>query len=340
MRTRIGFLLALIAVLMPLGCSKQSTEPGVSLTQAPLSYVGPGEFGFSDDGTYVMSQNSVPGNVSASATISSDSLSPSGKQCEILMTCTTSAGLGYNLLLNIQDIVPGTYPVAYNHTIQPDVEFFVDPVNSSGGIPVKVGQSGAIKITKFDTINNVVSGMFQFIASVQGNSSTDVNIDSGYFNDIPITSGEFGQGTITATVNGQPFGISLAAQSSLSAQYIYVNGAPSSLLLGIDDKGSSFLEGLSLDIFSPVVLDSTYDMPSDHSFSSVEYYTVPLNNVGSQIYWSSSNGSGTLTITKYDTVARRISATFSFTAPSDSSSTIVNVTNGVINNVQWYVVYR
>jgi hypothetical protein len=87
-------------------------------------------------------------------------------------------------------------------------------------------------------------------------------------------------------------------------------------------------------------LDSTYNLAGNPRLTTANYnYYVPTspNNESSftDVNEESWNGSGSLTITKFDTVGRRISASFNFIGVADSAH-VVHVTNGAIINVQWY----
>jgi hypothetical protein len=332
MRTRIGLLLSLLAILLPLGCQPPNSP---SQPELPLTYVGSGQFGFSENGITVASQNSQQGQALAFMYVSKTSLSPSNTECNISMYCSNASGHNYSVNLSILGIAFG--PAEYQITSSPAPYGVAFAGINLDTLRSRSGQSGIIKITKFDTINNVISGMFQFIASVPGDLSSFVNVDSGYFNDIPIAVGTFDQGTITATVNGQPFGRSSGAHATLQAAD-YTRDIPNNLEFVVQDRDSNFQKTMQISIPNPKQ-DSTYDLSMKDSWALGMFYTSPLHSsVPPQIMsWHAWNGSGSLTVTKYDPVSRRISANFSFTAPADSSSSIVQVTNGVIDNVQYYI---
>jgi hypothetical protein len=44
-----------------------------------------------------------------------------------------------------------------------------------------------------------------------------------------------------------------------------------------------------------------------------------------------------MTITQFDTLTHRMSGTFQFSGPNQSTGQTIQITNGVINNVQWFV---
>ncbi len=80
--------------------------------------------------------------------------------------------------------------------------------DSGGYISYVSIPGGALNITKFDTVNNLVSGTFE-LTTYETYPTTDlhntIGITNGYFNDIPIDQGSYGQGSITALLNGTPF---------------------------------------------------------------------------------------------------------------------------------------
>ncbi len=330
MHTRIGLFFSLLLVLAPLGCQPPSGPSDPSLT-----YVGSGQFGFSENGITVASQNSQQGQAGAIVTIFRTNPSSPNLECNISLYCTSSSGHNYSVALSVFGIGFGS--AQYQITSSPVPIGLAVGWFSIDSLRGRTSQSGTIKITKFDTTNNVVSGMFEFTASVPGDLSSFTNVDSGYFNDLPIAVGTFDQGTITATINGQTFGRSSYARSTLQAAD-YTRDIPNDLEFVINDKDSNVQKTIQISIPNPK-LDSTYDLSVKNSFILAVYYTAPLqSSVPPQIMaWHAWNGSGSLTVTKYDTVSRRISANFSFTALADSSSTIVQVTNGVIDNVQYYI---
>ena len=193
---------------------------------------------------------------------------------------------------------------------------------------------GTLNLTKFDTINNLVSGTFELTA-YETSPITDlhntINISSGYFNDIPILEGSYAQGNITALVNGTPL-----ISDTAGVEMIYAD----SQFYDIDlvDYGQDSLLDSYISIQRIPLQTGTYKIDSSTWRSNaiplilVRYW---LNNNPPQ-YFSTQNAntSGSLTITKCDIAQRRISGSFQFSGV-DTLGNTVTISNGAINNVRW-----
>ena len=191
---------------------------------------------------------------------------------------------------------------------------------------------GTLTITKFDTVHNLVSGYFQFSAyelSPVTNLHNTATVSSGYFNDIPIDNGAYGQGSITATINDTPFdpdtaGIEMVAADSVnSAISIWAYGQGPLLNREISIQGIPIQTG-------SYVIDS----------STARKYAMPFlifwnwANTKQNIYTEQSVSKGLVTITSCNVATRRISGTFEFVGV-DSLGNAVTISNGKINNVLW-----
>jgi hypothetical protein len=328
MNKRTGLLITLLAILAPLGCTKQATDPIPSMPEPPLTYVGSGLFGFSANGIDMTSNNGIPNQSSAAAScflgndtvtdIENEETAVGGNSCQIQLTWANPSGGCSIVYLTIFNVVLAPHEYAIN-----SAEYDSNTIRN-------VGLSGLIKITKFDTINNLVSGLFRFYYSINNtfNAANVALVDSGYFNDVPIVNGSFGQGTVTATVDGQAFGMFSGSPTQLTA-----SDSNNAIRVMATNGGDS----LEIFINNPKA-DSTYNLATNNGRTYVEYINLPNSQSDTTYYAheSSLNGAGSLTITKLDTVARRLSATFNATV-SDGLGNMSNITNGVINNVQWYV---
>jgi hypothetical protein len=183
---------------------------------------------------------------------------------------------------------------------------------------------GTISITKFDTINNVVSGTFSF----DGSHGSDLeHVTSGYFNEIPIYFGTFGQGLITADVDGDLF--TTATTTPSPSVYTVDSGRTFVITAEGDDPGTS--RSLGIGIISPAV--GTVILNSGTQ-SFADYAAVG----GSRVSISTTTGAtGIITITKFDWITHRMSATFYFTGYDNNTGNPVSIASGVIDNVQWFM---
>jgi len=189
--------------------------------------------------------------------------------------------------------------------------------------------SGSITLTKFDTVNNLISGTFNFTAS-QTSPVADPNnvirLTPGYFNDIPIEQGAYGQGNILAVVNGNAFTTDTAGHEIVQAN---LNQGR----LDFSGEGQGILQRSEISIQSIPLTPGTYIIKGPHNF---------IDTTLSFIYWGrnfeistqDTVSNGQITITRCDIPNRRISGTFQFSG-TDSLGNSVTISNGVINNLQW-----
>lgn len=185
---------------------------------------------------------------------------------------------------------------------------------------------GLLTITTFDTINNLISGTLTFTALRYQQS--DVDTIAGAFSAVGIINQAFRQGKMTATVDGKEFLPFYGPEKSVQS-----NMRPDKPLLHIqaDGRGDSGIVNLSLTINTPQVGTFSFSDASTSGRVSCYYRTQ------SQVFSTDVHpNNGTLTITAYDPVNRRISGTFSTSAYlSDGTNTKIEITNGVLDNVTW-----
>jgi Family of unknown function (DUF6252) len=191
---------------------------------------------------------------------------------------------------------------------------------------------GTINITKFDTVNNLVSGTFEFTAS-ESYPKTDpqmtATITSGYLNDMPIGEGAYGQGSIVALLNGTPFNSDTAGLEMVSTDSSFGG-------INLFDYGQEMNNDSFISIQRIPLRTGTYEMDS----STARKDSIPIiifqnwGNLQRNASTQSAGSSGILTITSCDIAHRRISGTFQFSG-IDSLGNTVSITNGVINNVLW-----
>ena len=189
--------------------------------------------------------------------------------------------------------------------------------------------SGVLTITKFDTVNNVVSGTFRFIG-VHGGDTDQVT--NGYFTNVGIYSGGYGQGTITADANHSSFPSNFSMPENIAA---FIQSGSTTLVIQATDESGSEQQYLELSIVNPKVGMFSLGPSELNILPEAEY----ANSGGSpDVSVSTQQGaSGTLEITQFDTLSHRISGAFHFSGPDATTGETVQVLNGDINNVQWFV---
>ena len=236
--------------------------------------------------------------------------------------------------LSIPFIAPKAESFQFSDVSSPWTLNAVGYVNhDSGGYISYVSiPGGALNITKFDTVNNLVSGTFE-LTTYETYPTTDlhntIGITNGYFNDIPIDQGSYGQGSITALLNGTPFN-----SDNDGVEMVYTD----SEFNGIDlfDYGPEMGNDSFISIQRIPMRTGMYVMDSITARSDTMPIIIFQNwgNLQRDASTQSAESTGQLTITSCDIAHRRISGTFQFSGV-DSLGDTVTITNGVINNVQW-----
>jgi len=183
---------------------------------------------------------------------------------------------------------------------------------------------GTIAIASIDTVRNIVSGSFSVVFR-DANDPNVLDTVKGTFSNMCLILGMYGQGSFTADANGIPFRADNNYPRFFSAEY---NAGTDVLALQATDNSGPG-QSLDLSIYSPKV--GTFPLAWPPSAGKVMVgYSAGFDNYGSM-----NGASGSVTITKYDTVTRRVSGTFSFTAKSNDNSKTITVSEGVIDNVMW-----
>jgi Family of unknown function (DUF6252) len=176
---------------------------------------------------------------------------------------------------------------------------------------------GTITISSIDTINQLVSGAFQFtLVNPADNSS--VTITSGIFSYVPYGNGMGGgtnpppvggdADTLNATVDGVKFVSSDIIPSLTNGQL---------LIAGFSLSGSQDI-GL---LMPPEIKPGSYPL----DFATGLY--IGIYNPSPNVTLISQN-SGTLVILSHDIVAKKIKGTFDFTASPTGSGTSAVITQG------------
>jgi hypothetical protein len=112
----------------------------------------------------------------------------------------------------------------------------------------------------------------------------------------------------------------------------FISGLPQMTIIAIGGD-STEVRQFSFTFASPKQGD--FDLSKTTTAIAVASYGTSYSS--SDVSISTATGAtGKLTITKYDTANHRISGTFNFSGP-DASGKTIQISNGVIDNVQWFV---
>ncbi|MFI5202075.1 MAG: DUF6252 family protein [Candidatus Kapaibacterium sp.] len=327
----------LVAVLFLFigGCSN-SSAPGTNNSgngDGIPANAGPGEIGFYDNGVFAIRHPHTAGTF-GSAIVSGNSgpMVPHGSfvlQVDMQLQKGAWPANTLEMYITMMSPTPGTYAIASSDSIGAWVQIGYD---SSGGGAIP--GSGLVRIVKFDTVNNLVSGTFHFLVKTTDANSTTDTITGGYFNDISIGMGCYGQGTIRATAEGVSFS---SPDTGFRTAWGFEYAGSTVLVLNGDSKDAQgVMRSISIHLDGPKL--GTFVLGGQTP--TAVFYGLTKDTVGNFGHTTGTNSpgsSGTVTITKFDPVAQRISGTFAFTAP-DETGTNIPVTNGVIDNVH-YVLY-
>jgi hypothetical protein len=216
-----------------------------------------------------------------------------------------------------------------------------DFVYSQNGIGVSVSYgydanshssiSATAHITMFDTVNNLVSLSFTTTVARYQHPEDTLHI-SGQFNELVIDDGAFHVGTMSATIDGLPWVANIAMQNKLLLGKNFantLNGLKAGLqLTGIDadtiPRRSLWFESIPLQLG----VHSIGDQPKGWFDRRNKTYDYSNDN------YRTSSASGTITITKIDTLRQRVSGTFEFHAKNNKGDE-VQITDGRFDDVLW-----
>jgi Family of unknown function (DUF6252) len=318
-------ILSLIAGLLFLstGCTNP-VSPGNNQTSHIFTS---GDFGYTLNGT-VFDRVSSGESTTASASIDSNwgaGVTP-GSWLLYINFMDEQISLPSFHTKSIELFVPFTSPVPGMYQITQ----WNAPAGAQAAVAIDSFQynslnGGTLTITKFDTVNNLVSGTFSFTA-LQANGSIVETVTNGSFNDVGIYIGSYGQGTVTANVDSVQFTTHSYSRQPLSA--FIANGSNE---LTIEAFNSTVTQTIVLSIDNPGV--GTFDLTKNINPFGSPSYSGP-NNVSVN---GQTGASGTITISQFDTVTHRMSGTFQFSGPNPSTGQTIQITNGVIDSVQWFV---
>jgi hypothetical protein len=289
MKSRLSGCLLIAVIISFIGCTKEVSKENGSTTQ-----IVNGDFYATIDGNQ-WNADSLQLILVSSSGVSISGLGKDGEQVTMLLPVFKTGTYALSSTSN-------SLAVYSNLLVNVTAVF-----TSNTGVA-----NGTVSITSIDTVQHLVSGNFHYTL-VDPADNSQKTVTAGVFNYVPY-SGNSGGGTtaladtLTANVGGIEFN---------SAQVVSNVTTGELFIAGISSDGTEDLAlGMPQDI-----TPGTYNM----DFATGMYYGV--YNVGTTITLLSQMN-GTLTIISNDTVARRISGTFSFIASPLTSGSPVTITSG------------
>ena len=187
---------------------------------------------------------------------------------------------------------------------------------------------GTIVITKFDTVNNVISGTFNFEGGRASDPANTEHVTAGYFNAIPVTTSILNVGLVTADVNGVLF---TSAYATSPPSIYSVDGGQHLVIIVAGDSGNTIIKTLGFGITAPAV--DYYDL---NSLTGGQWFGTYVQNTPDVASISTTTGAyGRITFTNFDWTTHLVSATFYLHGQDSHTGEALNVTNGKIDNVPW-----
>jgi hypothetical protein len=324
-------ILFLLGIFIASGCQSgsnpTSTNSNPMLNQNPVA----GEFGYILNGT-MTDRKDYPVGSTATAIIQKNAglgIPPNSKLLSITLT-TFNISLGgfhsrsIELFTPFYNAVTGTFPILKWDDPSGAVAAILDDSLEYDSQP-----GGTLTITKFDTVSNVVSGTFTFTATLKTDPSKTFTISGGYFNDIPITLGSYGQGKITALINGANFSTILPdGTSDISA---YTQAASPSLNIIAAGAGNLNAQEFLITLVAP----QTGNFALSSQVTGTTAYIGFSGDAGS--INSITGATGSIIITKADPSTHRLSGTFQLSGTDAMTGNTITISNGIIDNVQWFM---
>ncbi|MFI5201195.1 MAG: DUF6252 family protein [Candidatus Kapaibacterium sp.] len=316
-------LLLLLLLLAALAGCTQSTSPS---SQGSVGFAATSDFGYTLNGSAFDRNGHGLGTEAFAILAPNWSFQSQGRVLTIMLryapfTFGPYHSTSVSLSIDVTSPVPQTFVINADSGLAiGNVDY--DDTNSYSSIySHSIGQ---ITITKFDTVANVISGTFNFTAAKENGSTPAVTVTSGYFTDVGIYAGSYGQGTISANADNTFF----KTQTMYGAVAFIVSGTND---LNIEAIDSTVSGDILLSISQPHI--GTFDL-SGHTLALPG---ASYSGSNGTIQMGSANVQGKLTLTQFDTITHRMSGTFQFSGPDQSSGRTIQITNGVIDNVQWFV---
>lgn len=222
--------------------------------------------------------------------------------------------------VGLKTLAPATYPIAADGN---DLGCFARQ-RKNGIMSSSIPGSGSFTVAEIDTVKNTISGSFTVLVAQWGNPNA-IDTVRGAFRNVCIHLNLFGQGRFTATAGTLEFSPDYK-RDFMSSEYV-----PGTDVLSLHAIDSDSDQSLGVSVYSPKVGTFPLAWPP-FSGDSYVMYSAGFDNYG----MLAGGWSGSVVITKYDAVTRRVSGTFSFTLKSDKGKTIT-VTDGVIDNVMFAI---
>ena len=315
---RSFFILAI--ALIGFGCkSAQTTTP-----PDPIVTHDPGEFGYTYNGTSIDRKDYL-GVFSYGSAAYSPNYGNSGFAIDItLMVHPSSAPKERTISLHVPMASPmtGTFATSTvaggaSISLKLDTAYYYSKTGST------------IVITKFDTINNVISGTFSF----DGAHGADLEqVTSGYFNEIPIYYGSFNQGLVTAdiSIGGVSDHFTSAGTTPSPSLYTVDSGATFVIMVHCDDAATQ--REIDFGISNIQVGYANLNQNSGYRWFG-QYHSFGANKAS---ILTATGAVGKIIITNFNRLTHRISATFYMSGYDPKTGSFIDVANGKIDNVQWF----
>jgi len=190
--------------------------------------------------------------------------------------------------------------------------------------------SGAIQITKADTANKRLSGIYSF--TIENVSDHAKHTLEGSFTDVFYIHGEHTAEVATAEVSGTNWQSEFQTGNYFSAfGNTYVQGALKdhfAVIIHTDEKSHEDYESLSFYLHNPIA-PGAYDLEPGCAI-----YTKSSFDTAKKIYVVTAADTNqvllphAVTVTMFDSIARRIAGTFDFTIEDNSSRSPLVIHNG------------
>jgi len=290
MKLRLSSIFLTLVLFTFLACTKEVSKEG-SNGKVP----GAGDF-YATIGGNLWNADSLQLVLVSSAGVSINGLSKIGDQISILLP-TFKVG---TYTLGAQS----TSYALYANLLNPSANVYVSNAGAAGG---------TVTITSIDTINQVVSGSFQFTLTNPADNSTET-VAKGVFDYVPYKAGIVGvvpppgapKDTLQVTVDGNKFFASNVEISDSAGQMLIAGFS------GTQDVGLFFPSGITA---------GTYNL----DFNTGVY--IGVYNPNASLTLLSQTG-GTITIISNNTTTRRITGNFNFVASPVGSGPTANLTQG------------
>ena len=320
MNRRIAFSIILLVTI--LGCSHSTSPTSVNLGIPPGATSG--EYGYTQGGRARDSKDMDSYQGEANLSLGTGGLAGGKSTLSVMLSYSNDLGpFEYQVLsMPLSGVVPQTLQFG-NATSRTNAKGLFWPE----GLHYTTIQSGTFTLLKLDTVRNTVSGVFEYTAVLDDDPHDAAVITSGYFNEVPISFGAFGQGIVTATLNDTAFTTLHGASNDVFASYR--NGQFQLTAYGAFPDQE---KDIRITIQDPSTGVIAFANGSTRTYADItERQKGTLGLPG----WSTAaRGNGQITITIFDTVQRRISAQFQFKAVG-STGNVSNVGEGVVDNVQF-----